>query len=183
MKYPIVTVFGALLLPIIKSKIGSSVRLKLKEFIEMKFCYSLDFDPEEVFSGEDEDEWVYLADNLVDRAVRKILTTESILKNGAKITDIDSVESFVSDPLEYDDNEVSVIVDVYVRVQKVGDNERQVVQETDFHCRKLLMDNLTLQELYPYGNNRTEIKRVIINADTGEEYKEPLKPISKLRRR
>lgn len=179
MKYALGTIFGTTLLGLAKSKMGSGIRLTFgeKEFIEMKFTYDLVFWTGEGtdFENEEEGEWTYLADNLVDDAISKILNTQRTLANGAYIDDIHSIESF----------EASVAIEVYVDIKRTGNNDTNPIETTDFYCQRLIDAELPATTIRHITSPVSEVKkrRVIVNADTGEEYNIPKSRTSKLRKR
>jgi len=184
MKYALGTVLGTALLGLAKSKLGSGVKLKVQEFLEIKMRYILEFNPDDLANeDEDEDEELREAIRIVNSIIDKVLTTKT-----AKITDIKYVNSYHADG-EYGP-ETHVVIDVYATIKKPENAELidLKVEQIDLTCQRLLYLNFEDKSwmgfsIHNYGDPEYQVKKVIVDSETGEPYTTPTPPKSKLRKR
>lgn len=183
MKYALGTVLGTALLGLAKSKLGSGVKLKVQEFLEIKMRYILEFNPDDLANeDEDEDEELREAIRIVDSIIDKVLTTKT-----AKITDIRIIESYHTDG-EYGP-ETHVVIDVYSTIKKPEDAEIDgKVEQIDLTCQRLLFLNFEEKSwmgmtIHNYDEPQSQVKKVIVDSETGEPYTAPTPPKSNLRKR
>jgi len=183
-RYALGTVLGTTLLGLAKSKLGSGVRLKVQEFLQIKMNFGLEFNPDHL-SGESEDEELDDAERIVDLIINQTLQTKN-LANGSEITDIRRRDSFYADG--HYGPETHVRIDIYVTIKKPEEDKiRRTVDEITIAVRDLLYS--TSRTLYngpsvylPY-DPLSQVKKLIVDSETGEPYKSPTPSETRLRKR
>lgn len=185
-KYTLGTIVGVSLVSLIKSKLGSNLRLKLKEEEHIEASYLIDLKKNTEGPWED-DEIEYMEQHIIQylsehqiNGIKVFVEDIQILNTNEWMpVDEDETEHYLSfkliasvrSGLEIAEDQNDYLSDYYDNLVSY----LKSVYRNEFNGRLICSDEDTFE-------SETFIKQIIVNADTGEEYK-PIEKRTKLRKR
>jgi len=179
-KYALGTIVGASLLGLAKSKLGSGVRLKLKP--KMQFFYSVRIDFSEVDELEEWQNWQPQEENFYEKffnehsdifspALKEPTGHCVIMESDDDFTMLDIVVS-------------GILTDEDGVEENIHDWMDGYAMDFAWHFGQYLVNEFGIDiDDYIVIDQSYEENFIVVNADTGEEYKQPERTSPKLRKR